>query len=208
VATEHREQALKRSIEKWGRLKIAPSPADADLVLTWTERMTWSLSVYGGLVAKVEEAKRFCMGMLMLAPSHPERSPGRYEIWGVETPAWGDEWDPLEPLRVAVDEAEAIIEVRSAADANVQTSAGYKYYKQVGTEFGEKHEATMAPCRASVSANDIDLVKNIFVKLAADGTVTDVLVTPETNLAQCLRNELSKFKFSPPPASNYWVKLE
>jgi hypothetical protein len=70
----------------------------------------------------------------------------------------------------------------------------------------------MVRCKASASPEDIarfnPLLTNIFVKLTTDGAVTDVLVAPETKLAECLRSELTKFKFSPPPVSPYWVKLE
>jgi hypothetical protein len=54
---------------------------------------------------------------------------------------------------------------------------------------------------------DIFDIFDIFLKLTADGAVSEGLVHPETPFAVCARAALLKGKFSSPPRAEYWVNI-
>jgi hypothetical protein len=96
----------------------------------------------------------------------------------------------------------------AAVDANLKTPAGKQYDEKLGSEFMEKHAATIRRCKQGVRRDATPPAPfDLLMKLGADGKVDDVLVFPETAVGQCARTALLTGKFSPPPHSDYWVNV-
>jgi hypothetical protein len=94
----------------------------------------------------------------------------------------------------------------AAVDANLKTPAGKAYDQQIGSELAQKNAATIRQCKQLVQGAT-PAPFDLFLKISADGKVGEVLVYPETQVAQCARAGLLTGKFSPPPHADYWVNI-
>ena len=94
----------------------------------------------------------------------------------------------------------------SAVEANLKTPEGKRYDEQFGKELVPKFGPALKECKQSTSSGSKSTF-DIFLKLTADGAVSEGLVHPETPFAVCARAALLKGKFSPPPRGEYWVNI-
>jgi hypothetical protein len=63
--------------------------------------------------------------------------------------------------------------------------------------------------RCTKSAAEKDLANfEVLMKIGVDGGVTKAFVSPPTKVALCLREDVLKGNFTPPPKPAYWVKVE
>jgi hypothetical protein len=103
--------------------------------------------------------------------------------------------------------ADTLAAARAATEKNMQTAEGRQYDIVVSEEFPEKYQESLQRCTSSAAEKDLASFQ-IFAKVAEDGTITRVLVSPETKVALCLRRDLLKGRFSPPPKPGFWIKVE
>ena len=50
-------------------------------------------------------------------------------------------------------------------------------------------------------------VFDVLARIGADGAVEEARVQPETRVAVCLRDQVRKFRFGPPPEPGWWVQV-
>jgi hypothetical protein len=93
----------------------------------------------------------------------------------------------------------------AAVVANLDTQAGKQYDETIGKEFSPKYGEVFHNCKQP--SEKVPPSFDIFLKLDAQGKVTEMLAYPETAMAQCVRPALSSGKFSAPPHGDYWVSI-
>jgi hypothetical protein len=98
-----------------------------------------------------------------------------------------------------------IAEAKAAVRANMQTPDGPGYDAEVAREFGERYVRTMQVCVDAAAGNAENF--EIFMRIAQDGTVQEVITEPAAGVAGCVRQELAKDSFAPPPRPSYWVNI-
>jgi hypothetical protein len=98
-----------------------------------------------------------------------------------------------------------IAEAKAAVRANLQTSDGPRYDAEVAREFGERYVHTMQVCVDAAAGNAGNF--EIFMRIAQDGAVQEVITEPAAGVAGCVRQELAKDSFPPPPRPSYWVNI-
>ena len=103
------------------------------------------------------------------------------------------------------DRPTSLPEARDAVEHNLRSSEGRAYDQQLGTEFFQKHLAPLRQCKQT-AGKDLRSFW-ILLKLDKDGTVKEVLFSPETALGTCARDALLKDKFLQPPTPAYWVSV-
>jgi len=100
-----------------------------------------------------------------------------------------------------------IIIARTAAQKNMRSSEGQAYYRQLREQFTEKYRRTKARC--STNREVTELVNfDVYIRMKQNGTVDEVLLSPKTKVASCIREKLVKDRFAPPPQPRYWVHLD
>src|SRR5262249_4071295 len=114
-------------------------------------------------------------------------------------------WLLSAPERFAADKPTSLSEARDAVERNLRSPGGKAYGEQLGTEFMRKHLDPLRQCKQT-AGKDLRSFW-ILLKLEKDGTVKELLLSPETTLGACARPELLKDKFVPPPAPGYWVSI-
>jgi hypothetical protein len=96
---------------------------------------------------------------------------------------------------------------RSAAQKNMKTSEGQAYYRQLRDQFSDKYRQTKARC--STNREVTQLVNfDVYIRLQQNGSVDEVLLSPKSKVASCIREKLVKDRFTPPPQPRYWVHLD
>jgi hypothetical protein len=109
------------------------------------------------------------------------------------------------PERFAADKPTSLSEARDAVERNLRSPEGKAFDEQLGAEFVQKHLGPLRQCKQTAGKDFRSFW--ILLKLERDGTVKEVLLSPETTLGTCARQELLKDKFSPPPGPGYWVSV-
>jgi hypothetical protein len=109
------------------------------------------------------------------------------------------------PLFAAADKPTSLSDARAAVEANLRTAEGKAFDEQLGTEFVQKHLGPLRECKQT--AGDDLRSFWILLKLDKDGSVQEVLLSPETKLGACARAALLKDKFSSSPRPAYWVSV-
>ncbi len=109
------------------------------------------------------------------------------------------------PVFAAGDKSTSLSDARAAVEANLCTAEGKAFDEQLGTEFVQKHLGALRECKQT--AGDDLRSFWILLKLDKDGSVQEVLLSPETKLGACARAALLKDKFSFPPRPAYWVSV-
>jgi hypothetical protein len=94
---------------------------------------------------------------------------------------------------------------RVAVETNMATAEGKHYDPIIGMAFGEKYASLLRACSEAARNERRDF--DIYLRLSNTGTVQDVLVSPATKIATCVRQELRKGSFAPPPKPSYWVNI-
>ncbi len=90
--------------------------------------------------------------------------------------------------------------------ASVRTPKGRRYDSQVGRQFAQDYQAAMIRCTTSVEDQDLVPFQLLF-QVARDGSVKQILVSPETKVAVCLEKQVAAGKFPKPPKRLYWVHV-
>lgn len=108
-------------------------------------------------------------------------------------------------LLAAGDKTTNLSDARAAIEANLRTAEGKAFDEHLGTEFVQKHLGALRECKKT--AGDDFRSFWILLKLDKDGSVQEVLLSPETKLGTCARAALLKDKFSAPPRPAYWVSV-
>lgn len=105
----------------------------------------------------------------------------------------------------AEDKPTGLRDAQAAVEANLRTPEGKAYDEQMGKEFPQKYLGTIRQYKQS-AADDLRSFW-MLIKLAQDGSVSEVLLYPSTKIGTCAREALLKGKFSPPPKPAYWVSV-
>jgi hypothetical protein len=105
----------------------------------------------------------------------------------------------------ADDKPTPIATAAAAVEANMKTPDGKAYDTQVGRDLAKKYPPVMKLCKekAEGDTRSFDLLVNVDM----DGAVKEVLLHPQTKISQCLRENMLKDRFSPPPKPAYWVDI-
>ena len=93
----------------------------------------------------------------------------------------------------------------ASAVANLSTPEGQQFDYDIGVAFNRGHIETMHRCASGPDA----LGKFVLVmRLAADGTVEQAMVRPETAATRCIRDGVTHGRFPAPTRAAYWVRME
>jgi uncharacterized protein (DUF3820 family) len=95
----------------------------------------------------------------------------------------------------------------SAVEANMKTPAGKQYDQKIATDFPEKYLPGLKACKQGLPAGAKIDSFDLFIKIKMNGQVADALVYPESQFADCARNNLLNGKLSAPPHDDYWVNV-
>jgi hypothetical protein len=96
-------------------------------------------------------------------------------------------------------------EALEQARRNSKTTEGGKYDAALATLFGQRHVNSMDRC-TSIAAPDLRSFE-IVMQIAADGSATHIMVSPETNVSTCVKKDLMGEVFVRPPHSDYWAHI-
>ena len=99
-----------------------------------------------------------------------------------------------------------IADARTAAESNLKEKAGLDYSKASLASFAAGQAKSFKACRDSVKAPDTSRFE-IFFKLSRRGTIKTSLLSPVTNVGECLLHESAKAAFPPPPGPNHWILI-
>lgn len=103
----------------------------------------------------------------------------------------------------AGDKPTSLSDAKAAIEANLRTSEGKAFDDRLGTEFMQKHLASLRQCKASTGENPENFW--MLMRLGKDGAVQEILLYPTTKLGSCARDAYLKETFLPPPKPDYWV---
>jgi len=125
----------------------------------------------------------------------------------------GDNWDaPTWKTKSYFDSSKALAAapeeirtLRMVTDANGITPMGNEYFMQISVDFQRKERFNFMECARPLGAN-LGGSFDLFLKFAADGTLEEVKVWPQTKFNACFVPKLSG-NFAPPPQPHYWVKI-
>ncbi|HEY1270370.1 MAG TPA: hypothetical protein VGF08_00210 [Terriglobales bacterium] len=98
-------------------------------------------------------------------------------------------------------------DARAAVRRNLQTPEGTLYDADISEEFPEQYRRSLQQCTENTPEKELANFE-VFMNVGGDGAVRRALVSPETQVALCLRQEVLKGSFSAPPKPGYWVRIE
>ncbi len=117
---------------------------------------------------------------------------------------WAESTRPYRERKQLAIATDSIETARAAVQENMQTPEGRRYDDQVAREFGERYAGTMQKCASSADKlEDFE----IFMRIARDGAVQEVITEPGAGIAACVRQQLANDSFAPPPRASYWVNI-
>lgn len=102
---------------------------------------------------------------------------------------------------VAVEFSEAM----SEATRNTQTPAGRKYDEEFGASF-ERNVEVMGRCTEGAKLEELRPFY-VVAKVGASRQIEEVIVSPETKVARCVRENMIMRGYPDPPAPHYWVSV-
>jgi hypothetical protein len=91
------------------------------------------------------------------------------------------------------------------ARKQTKTKEGADYEVALSTEFVRRHGKSMDRCTAIPNADLRSF--DILAKVTADGSSSDLMVWPETNVATCVKKDMVGEVFPKPPHHNYWAHI-
>ena len=94
---------------------------------------------------------------------------------------------------------------RAAVEANLSTPEGKAYDKQLGQDLMQHYADDMRRCKQTAGGKVESFW--ILLRLEKDGSVKELLLSPQTKIGECDRKILAKAKFSPPPKRDYWAGI-
>jgi hypothetical protein len=112
----------------------------------------------------------------------------------------------VDALRKTDNRATPIDVAREAVRVNMLTVEGHRYDGQIGMEFGRKYASIMQGCTKAGAKEDLGNFE-MFVKVDKGGAVKEVLSSPPTKVATCVRRTLLTDHFTSPPKPMYWVNI-
>ncbi|MDB5049175.1 MAG: hypothetical protein JWO30_2246 [Fibrobacteres bacterium] len=95
---------------------------------------------------------------------------------------------------------------RAAVEANLKGKDGSEFAKTALASFAKTHAGALKICRDTVKAPDTSRFDILFM-LSRRGMVKDALLSPVTNVGQCLLRESANEVFPPPPGPNHWILI-
>jgi hypothetical protein len=98
-----------------------------------------------------------------------------------------------------------ISDARAAIEKNMSTPLGKAYDKQLGQGLMQHYADSMRHCKQTAGGAEESFW--ILMKLGQDGSVKELLLSPETKIGQCDREVLTKARFTAPPRADYWVGI-
>lgn len=98
-----------------------------------------------------------------------------------------------------------VSDARAAIEKNLSTPEGKSYDKQLGPELMQRYADSLRHCKQTAGGTADSFW--ILLKLKKDGSVNEVLLSPETKIGQCDRAVLAPARFSSPPQDDYWVGI-
>ena len=107
---------------------------------------------------------------------------------------------------IALAGATSLSKARAAVKANMATAEGQAYENTLSDDFWMSHSEVVTKCVDTTSASHGKM--EVLVKFVKDGTVGEVLITPNGPIGECLKQNLVKEKFPPPPQADYWMKVD
>jgi hypothetical protein len=93
-----------------------------------------------------------------------------------------------------------------AADNNLKTKEGQKYDDSFGLSAGPWLLKALLQCSEGLDREDL-VPFTVLVLVGNSGKAEEVLVRPETKVAQCLKSEFAAANHPKPPGPSWWVKM-
>jgi len=106
----------------------------------------------------------------------------------------------------SADERPSFESALAEARRNALSPAGQAFEAAVGQKFGASYGPRLSACAKQVKKPDLRDFE-VLVRLSVNGRIDEALVSPETNLAVCLRDSLKDGTLPVPAAPNYWVRI-
>jgi hypothetical protein len=94
-----------------------------------------------------------------------------------------------------------------AAQQNLRTPEGKAYDAESGKDFQNNYAVALTNCFKTLhdpDPSDFDLL----ARLDRDGKPLEILLRPDTNIAQCLRKAVAHGRFPRPPRGDYWIIVQ
>jgi len=126
----------------------------------------------------------------------------------------GDRWDThtwesktyFEASKRRAQSPADIVTARSASKSNMDTPEGSRYFQQIVIEFKQKNAANFRECAQPLD-HDLGGSFDLFLKLAGNGVVQQVIAWPQTKLSTCVVPKLLNGNLAVPPGPAYWMKF-
>ena len=106
----------------------------------------------------------------------------------------------------AADKPTPVAKARAEVKANMATPEGEAYETQLSDDFWMSHSEAVTKCVDSSNSSHGSM--EVLVRFAKDGSVGEVLVTPGNKTGDCIRQNLLREKFPPPPKADYWMHID
>jgi hypothetical protein len=109
----------------------------------------------------------------------------------------------IRPLKQG-DDLFPVATALQGAERNAATRDGRGFDARIAGEL--RGTVVLKEC-ASRRTDDDGVGFSLLMRLAADGSVEEVLARPGARVAECLRKSLLEARFSAPPRASYWVRV-
>lgn len=95
---------------------------------------------------------------------------------------------------------------RETAESNEKTPAGHRYQSALASSLDAWLARTIQRCGKGVSKEEaVDF--DVLVEIGDNGKAEDVLLSPETAVGRCAREDFEDAKYPFPPQAHWWVKI-
>lgn len=94
---------------------------------------------------------------------------------------------------------------REAAESNAKTPAGRRYQSALESSLTWLARA-IERCGKGVAKEEA-VSFDVFVEIGDNGKAEDVLLSPETSVGRCAREDFQDAKYPFPPRAHWWVRI-
>jgi hypothetical protein len=95
---------------------------------------------------------------------------------------------------------------RETAESNAKTPAGRRYQSALASSLDAWLARAIQRCGKGVSKEDA-VGFDVLVEIGDNGKAEDVLLSPETSIGRCAREDFQDAKYPFPPQPHWWVRV-
>jgi hypothetical protein len=95
---------------------------------------------------------------------------------------------------------------RETAESNAKTPAGRRYASALASSLDAWLARAIQRCGRGVSKEEA-VSFDVLVEIGDNGRAEEVLLSPETSVGRCAREDFQDAKYPFPPQAHWWVKI-